>query len=311
MPLLPLGSIHNVVRNYGGFSRDTVKTITAQILAGLESLHEQSIIHRDIKPENVLVRSLNPIHVMITDFGLAKLAETAGSWCGTKPFVAPEVNPITYSPYDCRVDVYSLALVMARLLGMLQLPRNSLTSPGLWDKYVAQPIASKLQQAPINSDWSKALKTVKTMASYKPGDRPFAKECFRLPWFAGRRKEDLMTRQKPFEMIKVPELGPTYAPRRIVALNVNDEHALSITKSCKRKRSVTPSRDHREKKTKLNSTRDEGTASTTESDKVDREEGVDAEDAYLPGLDFTANTAGIIPTVLDSKNFEDMLDGIR
>jgi serine/threonine-protein kinase len=90
----------------------------AQIASALEMAHEKGLVHRDIKPSNVILTSED--HVYLTDFGLAKRAETApgltgvDQMLGTVDYVAPE--QIEGSEPDARGDVYSLACVLFETL---------------------------------------------------------------------------------------------------------------------------------------------------------------------------------------------------
>jgi serine/threonine protein kinase len=90
----------------------------AQIAAALEEAHSKGLVHRDIKPSNVILTAEG--HAYLTDFGLAKRAETAAGLTGadqllgTVDYVAPEV--IEGSEPDARSDVYGLGCVLYEML---------------------------------------------------------------------------------------------------------------------------------------------------------------------------------------------------
>ena len=65
--------------------------IIANVIVGLQYMHEQGVIHRDIKPENLVFDDVG--YVRITDMGIACLwnADNASETSGTPGYMAPEV----------------------------------------------------------------------------------------------------------------------------------------------------------------------------------------------------------------------------
>jgi serine/threonine protein kinase len=57
----------------GGFSLALVLTVIRQVVAGLHHLHRLGILHRDVRAANVLVASLDPLRVVLADFGLSHM----------------------------------------------------------------------------------------------------------------------------------------------------------------------------------------------------------------------------------------------
>jgi len=97
-----------------GFS-DT-KEIIVQILQGLDYLHKKGIVHRDLKPDNILLKSMDPLQVKISDFGLAKVFSTVSEntlYTGSFLYASPE--QAMGKPCSTSTDVYSLGIVLYEL----------------------------------------------------------------------------------------------------------------------------------------------------------------------------------------------------
>jgi serine/threonine-protein kinase len=93
--------------------------LLAQVADALEAAHADGLVHRDVKPSNVLVTANDFVYVV--DFGIARSVGSTrtsltitGATIGTLDYMAPE--RFTNQPIDGRVDVYSLACVLAECL---------------------------------------------------------------------------------------------------------------------------------------------------------------------------------------------------
>ncbi|MCP5005928.1 MAG: protein kinase [Planctomycetes bacterium] len=92
--------------------------IIIQACKGLECAWKQNIIHRDIKPGNLIITKDGV--VKIADFGLAKSLEATQKltqtdvYMGTVNYTSPEQGE--GKPLDNRTDIYSLGIVLYKLL---------------------------------------------------------------------------------------------------------------------------------------------------------------------------------------------------
>ncbi len=101
-----------------------------QACAALSAAHSIGIVHRDIKPENLFLHEESDriVTLKIVDFGLVRILPGAspdsptplaqptsmGAIVGSMRYVSPE--GVSGRPVDFRADVYSLGLVLYRLL---------------------------------------------------------------------------------------------------------------------------------------------------------------------------------------------------
>lgn len=71
MEYLNGGDCASLIKVIGGLPEDWVKKYLAEVVLGVEHLHERDIIHRDLKPDNLLIDQKG--HLKLTDFGLSRM----------------------------------------------------------------------------------------------------------------------------------------------------------------------------------------------------------------------------------------------
>eukprot|EP00927_Polykrikos_kofoidii_P083682 TRINITY_DN8629_c0_g1_i1.p1 TRINITY_DN8629_c0_g1~~TRINITY_DN8629_c0_g1_i1.p1 ORF type:complete len:1152 (+),score=239.51 TRINITY_DN8629_c0_g1_i1:146-3601(+) len=94
--------------------------IFGQCLHALKYVHAKHIMHRDLKCQNIFrMKNGDP---KLGDFGISKVMEhtaaIAGTVIGTPAYLAPEM--IENRPYDNKVDVWSMGVVLYELIAFRQ-----------------------------------------------------------------------------------------------------------------------------------------------------------------------------------------------
>lgn len=91
--------------------------IAIQLCGALEATHEKKIIHGDIKPDNVIIRGKKAI---LIDYGLARIKEldreNPALAAGSLYYIAPEQIRVTRGRTDERSDLYSLGILIYRVI---------------------------------------------------------------------------------------------------------------------------------------------------------------------------------------------------
>ncbi|MFM8468622.1 MAG: protein kinase domain-containing protein [Limisphaerales bacterium] len=147
MEYVPGRDLATWVKEQGGLENVPMSVrleIVAQVADALQAAHDCGIIHRDIKPSNILISSspsppsgerglpTPQLSVKLTDFGIGQivsdealgeltkagftqtlLGSTAGSYSGTRLYMAPEL--LTGQKATPRSDIYSLGVVLYQL----------------------------------------------------------------------------------------------------------------------------------------------------------------------------------------------------
>jgi hypothetical protein len=92
---------------------DLVWNVVAESAAALAFAHELGLLHRDLKPSNILVRSREPLDLVLADFGLAReliAGAEVGSTSHTPGYASPEA--LRDEVHDYPGDWWSLGITL-------------------------------------------------------------------------------------------------------------------------------------------------------------------------------------------------------
>jgi serine/threonine protein kinase len=110
-------SLADRIEKEGPLPLREVVSLTSQVAAGLDALHQRDLVHRDIKPSNIMLDREGS--AAVTDFGLAKgraytVLTRPGQVMGTLDYLAPEL--IRGQPATPASDIYALGCVVFECL---------------------------------------------------------------------------------------------------------------------------------------------------------------------------------------------------
>lgn len=120
MDLVDGPDLHRYIRDSGPMTPVAASLMTAQIADALAASHADGVVHRDLKPANVLLKDDDGgMRPMLTDFGIARLADSPGltrthEFVGTPAYVAPE--SAEGRPQTSAVDIYGAGILLYELV---------------------------------------------------------------------------------------------------------------------------------------------------------------------------------------------------
>ena len=122
MELLEGEHLDQYLNNNKYSQRQTLELIHKICLA-IQHAHQRGVIHRDLKPSNIIITDDGQPHIL--DFGLArafmennkgKTVSTEGEIAGTPAYMSPEQAAGQIEATDIRTDIYSLGVIMFKVL---------------------------------------------------------------------------------------------------------------------------------------------------------------------------------------------------
>ncbi len=208
----------------------------------LEYCRKLKIIHRDIKPENIFVSRFGDFK--LGDFGIAREFERTMSGFskkGTYSYMAPEMYK--GEKYDSGVDIYSLGIVLYRLMNRNRLPFMSLEKQFITyrDKESAlnKRIAGEKMPAPADAGEIFAGIILKACA-YNPAQRyQTPEELYRAlddlqngrTAVTQKRTEKVSVRQPSGQKAAVPENMPDREAESVPLQNASQDQETQTTLS--------------------------------------------------------------------------------
>ncbi len=111
---IPHGSLADLAQP--GLAEPRLREVLAELTDAVAALHAGDILHRDLKPANILVRTLTPLDLVLTDFGISSVAQLTLHVTGvhqTPAYSAPEAMAGVVSKAS---DWWSVGVIVLEIL---------------------------------------------------------------------------------------------------------------------------------------------------------------------------------------------------
>ncbi|OCK96568.1 kinase-like protein, partial [Cenococcum geophilum 1.58] len=186
------GDLQDYLSSNGPLPEKLARSIAKQVLDALTYLHQKKIIHRNIKPESILIASMEPFVVKLTDFSLSKIVKNNNTFlktfCGTLLYCAPEIFPyyrapaLNFHPYSQSVDIWSFAAVLWYAL-CCEPPFEGVVGyneQGMFERVTGTQLdPTRLKEQGVSDE---ACGLLIAMLNVDPAQRLTEQQCLEHPW---------------------------------------------------------------------------------------------------------------------------------
>ncbi|CEP07484.1 hypothetical protein [Parasitella parasitica] len=185
------GELFDYILKHHFLQETEAKRLFAQLISGVDYMHQKHIVHRDLKLENLLLSKDRDI--IITDFGFANRFQVAeqdlmATSCGSPCYAAPELVINDESQYvGTAVDIWSCGVILfAMLCGYLPFDDDPTNPQGANINVLYKYIVSTRLEIP-NSMSIDATHLLRRMLVPDPTKRCTMDEIKRHPWLTEHR----------------------------------------------------------------------------------------------------------------------------
>ena len=219
--------------------------LAGQLIDALDYAHENGMIHRDIKPANIMFTDGGFSHLVLTDFGIARILDASGltmsgMTVGTPAYMSPEAG--RGEKVDERGDLYSAGIVLYEMLTG-QVPFEADTPYAIIMKHINDPLPSPRQ---INAQLPESVERLLLKALVKnPDDRFQTAAEFRkgIRWVQKNLSHELPTKVRAAKTAEAPDPATVELSRPAAATTTVEEPTarlappIRVVKPAKRPRS--------------------------------------------------------------------------
>ncbi len=199
---LPHGSLADLLARGHRIDEARVRLILSQVTEALQDLQAYSVLHRDVKPSNILIRSLEPLCLVLSDFGISSVSDLSlhlTTLSRTPAYCAPEAATGVVSKAS---DWWSLGVITLEML-MGAHPFEGMTEQTISFQIISRGVTVPESLAP---EWAQLLRGLLTR-NYR--HRWEGAQVRR--WLAGDRDVPIHS-----EAIAEPRAAPAHKPYRFL-----------------------------------------------------------------------------------------------